>query len=146
MVRVLAIPKTFEEQFIKKVCSRSATTTWDQGIVQMILMPHSLGPVHVAVCQDGRGSWASSYDQGIRGHLETMFMNWGYGEEIITHNFSFCGDREEMMNILLDADIFYMGGVFEVSDLWKSYVSPGGYNHCLVETLQKKVQYIILEY
>ena len=46
-----------------------------------------------------------------------------------------------MMDLLLSADIFYLSGVFTVSQSWIDFVKPGGPSYCLVEILQSRVQY-----
>ena len=46
-----------------------------------------------------------------------------------------------LMMFLLDADIFYRAGAFEVSRAWIQMTRPGGQSHCLVEALQTRVQY-----
>ena len=136
MVKFLSLAKTIEEQCVKRFTQR-----FDGGLVAQILMPRvEASVVNVAVCQDGRGREVS-FDMNLQKHLQTLYAYWGYAVEVRVYPFSFVADVHLMMDVLLDADIFYMAGVFEVPKLWIYMTKPGGCSHCLVETLQARVQY-----
>ena len=112
------------------------------ALVAEILMPRNgASVVNVAVCQDGRGKDVS-FDVNLQRHLQAMYVYWGYVVEVRVHRFSFVDDDVSgMMKVLREADIFYMAGVFAVSELWIEMTNRDGRSHCLVEKLQERVQY-----
>ena len=137
MVKYLALAKTIEEQFVKRIVKGG-----DQGIVSQILAPSKGATVvTVAVCQDGRGHDNMYFEANLKNHLQILYSHWGYEVEVKILSFSFVGNVIDMMDILLSADIFYLAGVFTVSQSWIDFVKPGGHAYCLVEALQSRVQY-----
>ena len=116
------LPKSIEQQFIKKV-NQSSHYEFAKDLVvlmQDILVCRRLPPkvlrtgahdchLVLAVCRDG-GGWgdAGTYAQRVAHHLQQLCALMGLRAEISFTNFSFTDDEDRMMATLRGCDIFYM--------------------------------------
>ena len=122
-MRMLLLPKSMEEQFIKRVCqSNECAFTADLVVLmQEILFSRRQPPqdhrtgahachLVLAVCRDGGGHGdAGSYAEGVVHHLRRLCVVIGLSADISLTMFSFADDEERMMATLRGCDIFYMG-------------------------------------
>ena len=143
MVKLLFTPKGIEGQFVKRVKQQE----YDQGLVAAIMKPpEGARHVNVVLCQDGRGPWWST-DSALALNLQNLFNlwspAWGHDTPVEVHivPFSFYADDvETMLQVLIEAGIFYMAGIFEVNPLWIERTRPGGSTHRLLQALREQVQ------
>ena len=137
MVKALLLPKPIEAQCVKRILQSQ-----DSGVIQSMLQPTNVSNICVVVCQDGRGLWADpGYAGNFKLHLEKLYKAWGRQDVSVELSyFSFrSSDVTQMMQLLVDADIFVMSGVFVVDDAWRQRTLPGSEAWPLVERLQERV-------
>ena len=73
MVRFVALPKSIEDQGMKKLLN-----DFDKGVMAEILQPGKFSVVKVIVCQDGRSRIDESYTQGFKSQLERLYEYYGF--------------------------------------------------------------------
>ena len=123
-MRMLLLPKSMEEQFIKRVYQSSECGFTKDLVVLMqeILLSRRQPPqdhrtgahachLVLSVCRDG-GSYEDTerYAKGVVCHLRRLCFVIGLSADISHKMFSFMDDEECMMATLQSCDIFYMGG------------------------------------
>ena len=158
-MRMLLLPKSIEEQFIKKVNQSRYYEFAKDLLVLMedILVCRRLPPkvlrtgahdchLVLAVCRDG-DAWgdAGTYAQRVAHNLQQLCALMGLRAEISFRIFSFTDDEDRMMATLKGCDIFYMGGIHSISEKWArdSEQSPA---RRLSEEIQRRVQYNMMAY
>ena len=145
MVCALLLSKAPEEQFVKRI-----EQGLDQGELREMFEPalRRNTNVKIAICQDGRHWELEKYAWKFKLYLEALFRFWRYKNHFVdTYDFSFeHGDVNDMFRLLVDVDVFIMGGVHNVSQRWKERTSQGQEAWPLVKELQARVQYNVLMY
>ena len=135
-MRILLLPRSIEQQFVKKV--RQCPDAFD--LMRVILAP-GLGPgpglfcsggarsavgdardLVLAGCRDGdcdgRYGDPEVYAAGVARHFKSLCDLMGLRAGIVIRIFSFMGDERLMMATLRGCDIFYMAGIYRVSEQW----------------------------
>ena len=152
-MRLLLLPKSIEHQFVKKV---GQITDWLDLMRVILALGPGLGPscsggttsavgdachLVLAVCRDG-DHWGDieTYAARVAGHLESLCALMGLRARIATRIFSFMDDEHLMMATLRGCDIFYMAGIYRVSEQW-AQASAQGPARRLAEEIQTRVQY-----
>ena len=98
----------------------------------------------LAVCRDG--GWVGydgdpeAYAARVARHLESLCALMGLRARIAIRIFSFMDDEHLMMATLRGCDIFYMAGIYRVSEQW-AQASAQGPARRLAEEIQTRVQY-----
>ena len=155
-MRILLLPRSIEQQFRKKV--RQCPDAFD--LMRVILAPGpgpglscsggarwAVGDARVlvlAVCRDG--GWVGydgdpeAYAARVADHLESLCDDMDLRARIDIRIFSFMGDEHLMMETLRGCDIFYMAGIYRVSEQW-AQASAQGPARRLAEEIQTRVQY-----
>ena len=155
-MRILLLPRSIEQTFVKKV--RQCPDAFD--LMRVILAPgrgpglscsggarSAVGDARVlvlAVCRDGGGN---GYDGGpeayaarVADHLETLCDHMDLRARIDIRIFSFMDEEHLMMATLRGCDIFYMAGIYRVSAQW-ALASAQGPARRLAEEIQTRAQY-----
>ena len=155
-MRILLLPRSIEQQFRKK--ARQCPDAFD--LMRVILAPgrgpglscsggarSAVGDARVlvlAVCRDG--GWVGydgdpeAYAARVADHLESLCDHMDLRARIDIRIFSFMGDEHLMMETLRGCDIFYMAGIYRVSEQW-AQASAQGPARRLAEEIQTRVQY-----
>ena len=98
----------------------------------------------LAVCRDGDcdGYYGDleAYAAGVAEHLKSLCDHMDLRARIDIRIFSFMGDERLMMATLRGCDIFYMAGIYRVSEQW-ARASAQGPARRLAEEIQTRVQY-----
>ena len=98
----------------------------------------------LAVCRDGDcdGYYGDleAYAAGVAEHLKSLCDLMGLRAGIAIRIFSFMDDEHLMMATLRGCDIFYMAGIYRVSEQW-AQASAQGPARRLAEEIQTRVQY-----
>ena len=144
MVCALLLSKAIEQQFVKRI-----EEGLDKGELRKMFEPalRRNTNVKIAICQDGRSFQLHTYGRNFKFYLDALFQMWGYNNVVNTYDFSFeHGDVNDMFRLLVDVDVFIMGGVHNVSERWKERTRPGQEAWPLLKELQARVQYNVLIY
>ena len=158
-MRMLLLPKSMEEQFIRRV---GLSSQWEFTKDLVVLMQEILFNLRqppqdhrtgahachlvLSVCRDG-GSYEDTerYAKGVVCHLRRLCFVIGLSADISHKMFSFMDDEECMMATLQSCDIFYMGGIFRICEKW-ARESQQGPARRLSEEIQRRVQYNKMAY
>ena len=155
-MRILLLPRSIEHQFVKKV--RQCPDAFD--LMRVILAPgpgpglscsggarSAVGDARdlvLAVCRggdcDGHYGDPEVYAAGVARHVKSLCALMGLRAGIVIRIFSFMDDEHLMMATLRGCDIFYMAGIYRVSEQW-AQASAQGPARRLAEEIQTRVQY-----
>ena len=134
LMRILLLPRSIEHQFVKKVGQCPDVL----DLMRVILAPgpgpglscsggarSAVGDARdlvLAVCRDGDcdGYYGDpeAYAARVARHLESLCALMGLRAGIAIRIFSFMDDDYLMMATLRGCDIFYMAGIYRVSEQW----------------------------
>ena len=118
MVRLLFMPKSPERQFTKKVYQLNLA---DKRILADVLEVPQYHNVQVALCVDGNTQLTSL---SVATGLQEIYAALGRRANVSVRIFSFLDhDTNSQKAILDNADLFFFGGVHEVSDRLKLALS-----------------------
>ena len=145
MVRMWCMPKSPEEQMLKKM---SYLSDADKGIMAEILEVSDYGNVQVALCTDGGSDVASA---SIAFWLRKVYATiLGIAAVVNVRPFSFVSnDIAQQRQTLLYADIFWFAGVHGVSPRLREALSPTGDEtgvNNLAAKVRERFQYDLLTY